>query len=125
LTNGCLPCCCFAFFFAQAQVSAPERAALFDLFTSTNDSQWTSETDFNTNNDGFHNLWKRVDDGNVVLGRVYIFDRYGKLLKQIDANTGHWDGKYNGLEMPASDYWYHFVDTETGDVITGHFSLLR
>jgi gliding motility-associated-like protein len=39
--------------------------------------------------------------------KLYVFDRYGKLLKQLYPN-GPWDGTYNGQPMPADDYFiYH------------------
>ena len=65
--------------------------------------------------------------GNPV---VYIFDRYGKLLKQIDVNVG-WDGTFNGRDMPSSDYWFR-LEYERNDEnvivarsVRRHFSLVR
>jgi gliding motility-associated-like protein len=29
--------------------------------------------------------------------KLYVFDRYGKLLKQLYPNGPGWDGTYNGL----------------------------
>ena len=61
---------------------------------------------------------------------VYIFDRYGKLLKQLGA-VGGWDGTYNGRPMPSTDYWFRF---EYGEIEEGllvaktrktHFTLKR
>jgi gliding motility-associated-like protein len=37
----------------------------------------------------------------------YVFDRYGKLLKQLYPNGPGWDGTYNGQPMPADDYWFY------------------
>jgi hypothetical protein len=34
-----------------------------------------------------------------------IFDRYGKLLKELTPNSGGWNGLYIGQPMP-SDYWF-------------------
>lgn len=55
---------------------------------------------------------------------VEIFDRTGKLLlRSLDFTMG-WDGIYNGVVMPSTDYWY--VITIPGRrQSTGHFTLLR
>jgi gliding motility-associated-like protein len=37
--------------------------------------------------------------------KIFIFDRYGKLLKQLNHGVG-WDGNYNGNSLPSDDYWY-------------------
>ncbi|MET0759218.1 MAG: T9SS type B sorting domain-containing protein [Flavobacterium sp.] len=55
--------------------------------------------------------------------KVNIFDRYGKLLKTLNNNTS-WDGKYNGNELPSSDYWF-VVTRENGKEYRGHFTLKR
>jgi gliding motility-associated-like protein len=55
---------------------------------------------------------------------VFIYDRYGKLITQISPLQGGWNGKYNGYNMPASDYWFH-ATLQDGRVFKGHFSLVR
>ena len=81
---------------------------------------------FTPNGDGYHDKWK-------ILGirtdfqpntKVYIFDRYGKLIKELDPLTDGWDGNYNGKPMPASDYWFR-VNLEDGREFKSHFSLVR
>ena len=63
---------------------------------------------------------------------IYIFDRYGKLLKQLDPNGPGWDGTFNGKLLPATDYWFKVnidvatsADQEIIKTFTGHFSLKR
>jgi gliding motility-associated-like protein len=80
---------------------------------------------FTPNNDGINDKWKRTNTTNDVNGYVYIYDRYGKLLKQMDAYSGQWDGTYKNKRMPSTDYWYRFVHQETGNIITDHFTLKR
>ena len=46
---------------------------------------------------------------------IYIFDRYGKLLKQLSPSGAGWDGTYNGNPMPTSDYWFTVEYRETND----------
>ena len=62
----------------------------------------------------------------IVRGtRALIFDRYGKLLKEIGAAGIGWDGTFNGQPpLPSDDYWY-IVTFETGKVLQGHFALKR
>lgn len=55
---------------------------------------------------------------------IYIFDRYGKLVKQISPLSQGWDVTFNGNQMPSSDYWCS-VQLDDGRIIKGHFSLKR
>ena len=81
---------------------------------------------FTPNNDGYNDNWniKGVNASFNANTIIYIFDRYGKLIKQINPLTQGWDGTSNGKQMPATDYWYS-VQLEDGQVIKGHFSLKR
>lgn len=85
---------------------------------------------FTPNSDGVHDNWNVYGVEELVNPVVYIFDRYGKLLKQIDVNIG-WDGTFNGRDMPSSDYWFR-LDYERDDEgvlvatsVRRHFSLVR
>ncbi|MCM4161525.1 T9SS type B sorting domain-containing protein [Antarcticibacterium flavum] len=84
---------------------------------------------FTPNNDGYHDTWNVVNDGEGLVGKILIFDRYGKLLKELDPRAAGWDGNYNGRSMPADDYWFslEFRDEASGElqVFRGHFSLVR
>ncbi|WP_431158715.1 T9SS type B sorting domain-containing protein [Winogradskyella poriferorum] len=55
---------------------------------------------------------------------ILIFDRYGKLLKELDPIGPGWDGTYNGNKMPTSDYWFK-VNLQDGRTFTEHFTLKR
>ncbi|OWW25915.1 hypothetical protein B4Q04_10020 [Zobellia sp. OII3] len=81
---------------------------------------------FTPNNDGTNDYW----DTSILAGGnrtyIYVFDRYGKLLVQLDPNNNaSWDGTYNGRPMPSDDYWFTYVDQETGKTLSGHFTLKR
>lgn len=80
---------------------------------------------FTPNGDGFHDTWnvKGISETNVQ-SIIYIFDRYGKLIKQISAISPGWDGTYNGKQLPADDYWYN-IQFQDGRNARGHFSLKR
>lgn len=81
---------------------------------------------FTPNNDGYNDYWniKGVNTSFNTKTIIYIYDRYGKLVKQISPLTQGWDGTFNGQQMPASDYWYS-IQLEDSRVIKGHFSLKR
>ena len=81
---------------------------------------------FTPNGDGFDDYWniKGIDVGTNGLSTIYIFDRFGKLLKQISPLSQGWDGTYNGHQMPADDYWFT-LQLQDGRNTKGHFSLKR
>ena len=37
---------------------------------------------------------------------ISIYDRYGKLLQNIDPLGPGWGGLYNDTQMPQDDYWF-------------------
>ncbi|HSN47797.1 MAG TPA: T9SS type B sorting domain-containing protein, partial [Flavobacterium sp.] len=81
---------------------------------------------FTPNNDGYNDYWnvKGVNANFNTNSIIYIFDRYGKLLKQISPTSLGWDGTFNGNPMPGDDYWYT-LKLEDGREAKGHFSLKR
>lgn len=84
---------------------------------------------FTPNNDGYNDTWNIINDSGGSITKVIIFDRYGKLLKQLNPRSGGWDGTFNARQMPADDYWFlvEFRDPNTGEVeeFNGNFSLIR
>ena len=82
---------------------------------------------FTPNGDGFNDFWK-IDDF-VILNEaiIYIYDRYGKSLAIIKYGDTGWDGKYNGINLPSSDYWFKAVYKENGlfREFKSHFTLKR
>jgi gliding motility-associated-like protein len=81
---------------------------------------------FTPNGDGYNDYWnvKGVSTQFNYLSTIYIFDRFGKLLKQIGTTGLGWDGTFNGQLMPADDYWYN-IKFEDGRSAKGHFTLKR
>ncbi|MGL2967635.1 T9SS type B sorting domain-containing protein, partial [Flavobacterium sp. XGLA_31] len=61
---------------------------------------------FTPNGDGYHDTWNIQGLVNQAGAKIYIFDRYGKLLKQISPTSPGWDGTMNGHLLPADDYWF-------------------
>jgi len=79
---------------------------------------------FTPNGDGFNDFWQVFNAAQEPLNRIYIYDRFGKLLYQIDPIGIGWDGTYNGNPLPASDYWF-VVERLNGKTHRGHFTLKR
>ena len=82
---------------------------------------------FTPNGDGIHDTWKIIGLEAKYNAKIYIFDRYGKLMKQIDPLGEGWNGKYNGEEIPSTDYWFTIDYTENNQQkqFKSHFSLKR
>jgi gliding motility-associated-like protein len=80
---------------------------------------------FTPNGDGFNDTWQvQVNGQPQVIKDIFIFNRYGKLLKKLNSTYTGWDGTYNGKTLPSNDYWFS-VSLEDGRVFKGHFSLIR
>ncbi|REH01208.1 DUF7948 domain-containing protein [Flavobacterium aquicola] len=78
---------------------------------------------FTPNNDGFNDTWT-IDFAYLAPNStIRIFDRYGKLIKELTANTS-WDGNYANQPLPSTDYWF-VVTRLSGTEFKSHFSLKR
>jgi len=84
---------------------------------------------FTPNGDSFNDTWNIKGMGYQYNAVVYIYDRFGKLLKQISTSGDGWNGTFNGALMPSSDYWFTVVYEELGGGVKkefrSHFSLKR
>lgn len=82
---------------------------------------------FTPNGDNVNDFWQfilpEIKD-EIILTALYIFDRYGNLLAELDLDSRGWDGKYLGRGLPSSDYWFKAV-ARNGQEVRGHFSLKR
>lgn len=79
---------------------------------------------FTPNNDGTNDMWRIPYLQFQPSATVAIFDRYGKLLYFFKGGQPGWDGKLNGYDLPANDYWFRIILQDKRE-IRGHFSLLR
>ena len=81
------------------------------------------------NGDGRHDTWNILGIDTQPSAKIYIFDRYGKLLKQLNPEGSGWDGTFNGNRMPTSDYWFTIIYDEPLNgqrkEFKAHFTLKR
>ena len=86
---------------------------------------------FTPNGDNSNTDWHIQGLSNLKNPVVTIYDRYGKLLTQLTGQSLGWDGTFNGVPMPSSDYWFKLTyDDDDGQRITAkyvnnHFALKR
>ena len=83
---------------------------------------------FTPNADGYNDTWNIFDLATFTpSSKISIFDRFGKLVKQIGTNSLGWDGTYNGKPLPSTDYWF-VLDYQLGGLpkqFKSHFALKR
>lgn len=79
---------------------------------------------FTPNSDGYNDVWKIKNLDLFPKAVIMIFNRYGKLLKQLNTHSAGWNGTFNNSDLPADDYWFN-LNFGDGKVIKGHFSLKR
>jgi len=85
---------------------------------------------FTPNGDGYNDYWniKGWNSEYTSASTIYIYDRYGKLLKQLGPWTEGWQGTFNDQRLPTSDYWFTAQLVKRDGTIRhrqGHFSLVR
>ena len=82
---------------------------------------------FTPNGDSYHDTWNITGLPNPEKAKITIFDRYGKVIKQISPKGRGWDGTYNGNPLPSTDYWFVLDYYEDGvqKEFKAHFSMKR
>ncbi len=82
---------------------------------------------FTPNGDGVNDFWQfipPINTGSNNLSSIFVFDRFGLLLAQIEPTSQGWNGDFNGSPVPASDYWFKAI-TQDSKELKGHFTLKR
>ena len=84
---------------------------------------------FTPNGDGYHGTWNISSLMPESNAKIYIFDRYGKLLKEIRPWSDGWNGTFNGIPKPSNDYWfsveYQVDGSDKLKQFKAHFTLKR
>ena len=82
---------------------------------------------FTPNGDGYHDEWNISALSGQANAKIYIFDRFGKLLREIRPSSNGWDGNLNNQSLPATDYWFivHYEEKNQTKEFKSHFALKR
>ncbi len=85
---------------------------------------------FTPNNDGVNDTWaiKGANSTFFPESEINIFNRFGKVVAQIDIDNPGWDGTFNGKTLPSDDYWFSIRLVDRNGVVRkrqGNMSLLR
>lgn len=86
---------------------------------------------FSPNGDVLNETWQIEGLSTLNSPIVTIFDRYGKLIKQMTEFDPGWDGSLNGKPLPSTDYWFKLSYIDEGGnrtyakYLQSHFSLRR
>lgn len=82
---------------------------------------------FTPNGDRINDFWQYrsiTDNEDIRIINIYIFNRYGNLLAQINPSSVGWDGRLNGKALPESNYWFR-AQFENNKEVSGYFILKR
>ena len=81
---------------------------------------------FTPNGDGIQDYWniKGTSKQFNYKTEIFIYNRFGTLIKQITPGAIGWDGTFNGTPALSDDYWY-VIQLSDGRSAKGHFSLKR
>ena len=77
------------------------------------------------NGDGVHDTWEIKNIEYYDEYKIRIFNRFGKLLVEYINEYPGWDGVYDGIPQPTTDYWYTIECDFNETNLSGHFTLLR
>ena len=82
---------------------------------------------FTPNGDGYNDTWNIADLSFQSDSKIYIYDRYGKLVAFIKPSGEGWDGTYNGRNLPSTDYWFvvDYLENNVSKEFKAHFSMKR
>lgn len=79
------------------------------------------------NDDNANDTWNIAALRDQSKAKINIYDRYGKVLANINPSGPGWDGTYNGYKLPSNDYWFVLTYEESGEPkeFRAHFALKR
>lgn len=79
---------------------------------------------FTPNNDGVNDTWQVIGVSGMFQPntKIKIFNRFGKLIKELTPTGEGWDGVFNGQKLPSDDYWFSVI-LQDGRIFKNHFTL--
>ena len=89
------------------------------------DSEMIKVSDyFSPNGDGVNDYWSIPELDLLPDSRVFIFDRFGRVLEEYAGTAFRWDGLINNVPAPVDSYWY-LVKLNENETLRGNFTLMR
>jgi gliding motility-associated-like protein len=89
------------------------------------DSEMIKVSDFfSPNGDGLNDYWTIPELDLLPDSRVFIFDRFGRLLVENTGTAFRWDGLINNVPAPVDSYWY-LIKLNENESLRGNFTLMR
>ena len=79
---------------------------------------------FSPNGDGVNDYWSIPELDLLPGSRVFIFDRFGRVLVEYAGTAFRWDGLINNVPAPVDSYWY-LVKLNENETLRGNFTLMR
>ena len=96
-----------------------------DISLKVLDSEMIKVSDFfSPNGDGVNDYWTIPELDLLTDSRVFIFDRFGRLLVENTGTAFRWDGLINNVPAPVDSYWY-LVKLNDIETLRGNFTLMR
>jgi gliding motility-associated-like protein len=96
-----------------------------DVSVKVLDSEMIKVSDFfSPNGDGVNDHWTIPELDLLPDSRVFIFDRFGRLLVENTGTAFRWDGLINNVPAPVDSYWY-LVKLNENESLRGNFTLMR
>ena len=96
-----------------------------DISLKVLDSEMIKVSDFfSPNGDGVNDYWTIPELDLLTDSRVFIFDRFGRLLVENTGTAFRWDGLINNIPAPVDSYWY-LVKLNENESLRGNFTLMR
>ncbi|MEW4924986.1 T9SS type B sorting domain-containing protein [Algibacter sp. 2305UL17-15] len=79
---------------------------------------------FTPNNDGYNDTWQvyGISKEFQPETKISIYNRHGKLIKELSPLSEGWDGLFDGQRLPSDDYWF-VVKLQDGRIYKNHFTL--
>lgn len=78
--------------------------------------------------DGNINQFFKAEGGNIETFKMYIFNRWGELIHEMNSLNDTWDGKYKGSKCQDGTYTWKIVYSDYNNnrkELVGHVNLLR
>ena len=89
------------------------------------DSEMIKVSDyFSPNGDGVNDYWSIPELDLLPDSKVFIFDRFGRVLVEYAGTAFRWDGLINNIPAPVDSYWY-LVKLNDIETLRGNFTLMR